>query len=197
MKIIEGIKNVLKKIFRKGINAVKYIIPVYLLWRMDSAEQGLEAAVKENFPVEFHPVRSRKFDEIIVHCTATPEGRVVTVDDLRHQHVDINGWDDVGYHYVVYSDGTVAEGRPVEKAGAHCRGHNENTIGVAYTGGLLRDGKTPADTRTPEQRKALEELLGKLVKIYGIRKISSHSDYAAKACPCFDASAEYRFLLPR
>lgn len=196
MKITEAIKNVLKRICRKGINAIKYLIPMYLLWRTDSAEHGVEAAVKENFKVEFQPVKCRRIDEIIVHCTATPAGRKVTVEDLRHQHVDINGWDDVGYHYVVYADGTVAEGRPVDKAGAHCRGHNENTIGVAYTGGLLQDGKTPADTRTPEQRKALEQLIGRLVKTYGIVKISSHSDYAAKACPCFDASAEYAFLIP-
>ena len=65
----------------------------------------------------------RRITEIIVHCTATPEYRDYTVADIRQWHKQ-QGWSDIGYHYVVYRDGTVHEGRDVDISGAHCTGHN-------------------------------------------------------------------------
>lgn len=195
MKIIESLKNFLSAFGGKVVKTLRYLIPVYLLWKTDTVTHQMSAAVTDALPVEFKPQTSRKINEIIVHCTASPAMRHVTVDEIRHLHVDINGWDDVGYHFLIYIDGTVVPGRPVEIQGAHCRGHNESTIGIAYVGGLLADGVTPADTRTDAQKKSLVALVSKLVKQYPVRKISSHSDYAAKACPCFNASAEYSRLL--
>lgn len=55
----------------------------------------------------------RKIDEIIVHCSATPEGRDVSMADIRRWHVEERGWSDVGYHFVVTLDGTVHIGRPL------------------------------------------------------------------------------------
>jgi|GEM_PF-329422 len=136
----------------------------------------------------------RTINEIIVHCTATPEGRRVTVDAIRQWH-KARGWSDIGYHYVVYQDGSVHEGRPVERAGAHAKGHNADTIGVCYVGGLTKDGETPKDTRTGEQKAALDVLLRDLIKRFpDIALISGHHDYANRACPCFPARAEYRYL---
>lgn len=137
----------------------------------------------------------RKIDEIIIHCTATPAGRDVTVEQIRRYHVDHNRWADIGYHYVVSLDGTVHNGRPAEQPGAHCKGHNTRSIGIAYVGGLLSDNRTPADTRTPQQKQALEELIRKLLKQYPGARVHSHRDFTPKACPCFDATAEYRSLL--
>lgn len=136
----------------------------------------------------------RKITEIIVHCTATPEGRDVGVEEIRRCHVDNNGWTDIGYHYVVMLDGTVGHGRPEETAGAHCLGHNANSIGVAYVGGVAKDGKTPKDTRTAAQKTALANLLRELKSRYPDAVIHSHRDFAAKACPSFDATSEYRGL---
>ncbi|MDE5786811.1 MAG: N-acetylmuramoyl-L-alanine amidase [Duncaniella sp.] len=132
----------------------------------------------------------RKIDMIIVHCTATPRGRNVTVDDIDRWH-RLRGFDGIGYHFVVSLDGTVAEGRPVERVGAHCKGYNSHSIGVAYVGGVERDGVTPADTRTDAQRKSLRELIERLKREYGIDSVHGHRDFAAKACPSFDATAEY------
>lgn len=84
----------------------------------------------------------RDINEIIVHCTATPEGKDYTVADIDRWHKQ-KGWKGIGYHYVVYRDGTIHSGRPVARTGAHCYGHNKNSIGVAYVGGLAPDGKTP------------------------------------------------------
>lgn len=136
---------------------------------------------------------SRAISEIIVHCSATPEGREHTVADIRRWHLE-RGFSDVGYHYVVYLDGSVHAGRSEKLAGAHCIGHNRNSIGVCYIGGVASDCKTPEDTRTPEQKNALEALLKQLKKRYPGAAIHSHRDFAAKSCPSFDATAEYAAL---
>lgn len=128
--------------------------------------------------------------EIIVHCTATPQGRSVSVKDIDRWHRE-RGFQCIGYHWVVYLDGSVHAGRAENKIGAHCLKHNAFSIGVCYVGGLDADGKTPKDTRTENQKLALRKLLIKLRRKYPGAKIHSHRDFAAKACPCFDATAEY------
>ena len=145
----------------------------------------------------------RAINEIIVHCSATPEGRIYDdpVATFRKWHMKPVskgglGANDVGYHYVVDQHGKRWTGRPVEKVGAHVKGHNTGTIGVCYVGGVdANDIKKAKDTRTPAQRKAMLELLTELVEKYDIKKISGHRDYAAKACPSFNAAAEYMPLV--
>lgn len=128
----------------------------------------------------------RKINKIILHCTATPEGKDYTVAQIRECHVKGNGWNDIGYHYVVYRDSSVHEGRPVEKAGAHCKGHNADSIGVCYVGGCATDGRTPKDTRTPEQTKALRGLVASLQERYPGATVHCHNEFANKACPSFE-----------
>lgn len=129
---------------------------------------------------------ARPITEIINHCTATPEGKDYTVADIRAWH-KARGWSDIGYHYVVYRDGRVMLGRPVGQVGAHVEGHNTGTIGISYVGGLSANGKTAKDTRTAAQRASLLWLNQALAdKHRGVRKISGHNQYAAKACPSFD-----------
>ena len=140
---------------------------------------------------------SRHIREIIVHCTATPEGKDYTVSDIRRWHTTPvsqggRGWKDIGYHYVVYRDGTVHTGRDVNVIGAHCTNHNSQSIGVVYVGGCATDGKTPKDTRTAAQRMALVKLLKELRALYPQAKIYGHRNFAAKACPSFDALNEYK-----
>ena len=132
----------------------------------------------------------RNINEIIVHCTATPEGRDHSAAEVGRWHSSL-GWDGIGYHYLVRLDGTVEAGRPIARPGAHCYGHNLHSIGVCYVGGLAADGKTPKDTRTEAQKAALRALLKKLRGRYPGARIYGHRDFAAKACPCFDAKAEY------
>ena len=127
----------------------------------------------------------RKIDDIIIHCTATAEGRDVSVADIRRWH-QARGFVDVGYHYVVYLDGSVHEGRPLAQVGAHCRGHNAHSVGVCYVGGLAADGRTPKDTRTARQRVALEALVQLLRLNFPGAGVHGHNDYAAKACPCYE-----------
>lgn len=135
----------------------------------------------------------RRINEIIVHCSATPKGRDFTVADITNWHKQ-RGFKTIGYHYVVYRDGSVHVGRPVEQVGAHCVGHNANSIGVCYIGGLAANGKTPEDTRTIAQKDALVLLLNKLKRDFPLATIHGHRDFARKACPSFDATKEYKGL---
>lgn len=131
----------------------------------------------------------RLINDIIIHCSATIEGQDVRAKDIKSYHVNQRGWRDIGYHYVVDLDGSVERGRPVSQPGAHCLGHNAHSIGICYIGGLDKIGK-PKDTRTAAQRQSLLKLITKLTSIYRCAT-HGHRDYAAKDCPCFDATKEY------
>ena len=145
----------------------------------------------------------RTINEIIVHCTADPEGRDKTVEQIRANHMAPvskggRGWSDIGYHYIIYRDGTIHEGRNVDISGAHCTNHNARSIGVVYVGGLenkpgvaYKDLK-PKDTRTEAQKDSLIALLESLRLLYPEAKIYGHRNFANKACPSFDAKTEYK-----
>lgn len=130
---------------------------------------------------------------IIVHCSATPPGMDVGVKEIRQWHL-ARGFKDIGYHYVVRRDGTIEEGRPLGQPGAHCKGRNYCSVGVCYVGGIASGSKIPTDNRTTEQEKALRELLIELLKVFPDAEIRGHRDFAAKACPSFDATKEYKGL---
>lgn len=127
--------------------------------------------------------------EIIIHCSATREGADYHASDIDRWHRR-RGFRRIGYHYVIDLNGTIEGGRPENETGAHCTGHNSNSIGVCYIGGLSADGK-PKDTRTDAQKRALLQLLRMLLSKYPQATIHSHRDFANKACPSFDATAEY------
>lgn len=132
----------------------------------------------------------RIINEIIVHCTATPAGRDVRKTDVDRWH-RARGFRCIGYHYLVLRDGTVEQGRPENKVGAHCLGHNSRSIGVCYVGGLDNVTGKPADTRTSAQKDALGILIRDLCGRYPGATVHGHREFAAKACPCFDAACEY------
>lgn len=132
----------------------------------------------------------RKINRIIIHCSATPEGKDFTVADITRWH-KAQGYSTIGYHYVIYRDGSVHAGRPEEEVGAHCKGYNANSIGVCYIGGVASDGKTPKDTRTNAQKAALNTLVDKLLKKYPDATVHGHREFAAKACPSFDVKKEF------
>lgn len=138
-------------------------------------------------------INKRNIKEIIVHCSATAEGKDFTVAQIRQWHLQ-RGFTDIGYHYVIYRDGSVHVGRSEEVSGAHCTGHNTISIGVCYIGGCASDGKTPKDTRTEAQKAALVKLLKELKVKYPNARIYPHYKFANKACPSFNAEKEYSSL---
>lgn len=144
---------------------------------------------------------TRSINEIILHCSATPEGKDFTVEDIRKWHKQ-RGFTDIGYHFVIYRDGSVNTGRDINIIGAHATGHNANSIGICYIGGLDKDGKTPKDTRTKEQKQSMLKLVKELISKYNIpvKNVIGHRDTSKdlngdgiispnewiKACPSFE-----------
>ena len=156
-------------------------------------------------------MRREDIDAIVIHCSATRAGQDVRAADIDKWHKE-RGFAMIGYNYVIDLDGTVEVGRPLSRDGAHCntavtsvRSYNRHSIGICYVGGLDKDGK-PADTRTPEQKRALRDLVYKLMDEYpGIVEVIGHRDASPdkngdgritpnewiKQCPCFSVRDEF------
>ena len=142
----------------------------------------------------------REINEIIVHTTATRAAwragskTSAKVSEVRRWHVEDRGWSDIGYHFLIDRDGTVAKGRAVERVGSHVRGRNRRSIGIALFGGFGgAETDTFADHYTPEQATALRKLLAALrAQHRSIGTVSGHNQYAAKACPCFNVPTWYQ-----
>lgn len=127
---------------------------------------------------------------IIIHCSATPEGRSLDFETCRTDHIRHRRFTDIGYHFYITRNGEIHRGRPLEKTGAHCKNHNSHSIGVCYEGGLSREG-IPTDTRTLKQKASLLALLRELRTAFPRALIVGHHDLnPMKSCPCFDAAKE-------
>ena len=153
----------------------------------------------------------KTIDAIVIHCSATRAGQDVRAADIDKWHKE-RGFAMIGYNYVIDLDGTVEIGRPLSRDGAHCntagtsgRSYNRHSIGICYVGGLDKNGK-PADTRTPEQKRALRDLVYKLMGAYpNIVEVIGHRDASPdrnkdgritpnewiKQCPCFSVRDEF------
>ena len=143
----------------------------------------------------------RKIDWLVVHCTAGPQDQKTT--DINHYWAKVLGWKSYGYHYLINKDGSVENITDIYKPTNGVKGFNANSIHICYKGGM--NGK---DTRTSEQKAALERVL-KLLKVqFPQAKIRGHRDFSpdknrdgkitlneyVKLCPCFNAEIEYKHL---
>tara|TARA_B100000902_G_scaffold379514_1_gene413920 strand:- start:400 stop:822 length:423 start_codon:yes stop_codon:yes gene_type:complete len=137
--------------------------------------------------------KMREITKVIVHCAATPEGRDVKTEEIKRWHTEERGWSDIGYHWVVELDGSINEGRSEDINGAHCRGHNSDSIGICYVGGSDSEGN-PKDTRTEGQTDALVTLIKEILDRHPDAEVFGHRDFSSKACPSFDAKSEYAGL---
>lgn len=140
----------------------------------------------------------RNINKIILHCTATAEGKEYSVETIREWHMK-RGFSDIGYHYLIGLDGTIHLGRDVFKQGAHTKGENKSSIGVAYVGGVeaVRVGGKwkPKDTMTQAQETGFLVLYNSLKIVFGDLALHGHNEYANKACPSFIVKDKYKFLV--
>lgn len=148
----------------------------------------------------------REVNLIVVHCSATRVDRDITARDIDSFH-RVRGFSSWGYHYYVRKDGSIEKMRDESEPGAHAYGHNRDSIGLCYEGGLDVNGR-PADTRTAAQKRTLVALLRSLRTDYPGARIVGHRDLSpdvngngrvdkwerTKECPCFDAAEEYADL---
>lgn len=130
---------------------------------------------------------NKNFEKIIVHHTATKRMKKYDVDWCRELHLG-KGWYDIGYHLYIEYDGKIKMGRPLTQRGAHTYGENRTSIGIAFVGGLDKEGEASC-TLTPSQKKslavcikALREATGEMLPVY------SHNQFRNTFCPGFDAS---------
>jgi len=126
---------------------------------------------------------NRFITKIIIHCTATPEGRKTTLEEVTLWHKK-RGFATIGYHYLIHLNGEISRGRPENVIGAHCSGENKNSIGVCYVGGVDKDFNSK-DTRTKEQKHALKILIENLEMKYPGITVHGHYEFSNKACPSF------------
>ena len=124
-----------------------------------------------------------KLERLVIHCTATPPGREVSAADIRRWHTAPvsqggRGWRQVGYTDLIHLDGAC--------------GYNATSRHIAYAGGVAADGTTPCDTRTPQQKSALEHYVRDFVARFPGAAVVGHNELAAKACPSFDVQAWLR-----
>ena len=125
----------------------------------------------------------RKINKIIIHCTATPEDREHDLADITRWH-KARGFNTIGYHFLIHIDGTIERGRSIKKPGAHTSGQNQDSIGIAYVGGMTKDMSKAKDTRTTAQKDSLIKLDENEYKIdveytddEGNQIISKRTDY--------------------
>ncbi|GMR15859.1 MAG: N-acetylmuramoyl-L-alanine amidase [Gammaproteobacteria bacterium] len=148
-------------------------------------------------------MNSEHIKHIVIHCSATIYTQNKGVDDIRIEHMrPPRNWSDVGYHKVIKRDGTIENGRALDRQGAHAKGYNEASWGICLIGGLDLDG-VPEANYTIEQYRALIKLLLQLkdeapqAEILGHRDLSpdlnqdgkiSRNEFM-KECPCFNVKA--------
>ena len=136
----------------------------------------------------------RQFKHIIIHSAATMQGQYFDATDIDLMH-KAKGWAGIGYNFVVGLDGSVQPGRSLTLMGAHChaQGRNQDSIGICYIGGTDCEGNA-ADTRTREQKIAIEALLQGLKAVWPEAQISGHRAWTPTECPSFDAGRAYRHI---
>lgn len=133
----------------------------------------------------------REIREIIIHCTDTPAGTDYPLSVIEGWHKK-RGFRSIGYHYLIHPDGSVEPARPIERAGAHCFGHNDHSIGIAYIGGKNKWTGKHEDTRTIYQKNALRILVANLRDKFPAAKVYGHNEFSKKDCPCFNVQKEFR-----
>ena len=117
----------------------------------------------------------RKINEIIVHCSDSTYG---DVKEIRRWHT-MRGFLDIGYHFLIRTDGEIEIGRMLEVIGAHCKGHNEHSIGIVLVG-----KKTFFNPQIESLRKLVKSLR---LQFPDIQEVSEHNKYNRyKTCPNFD-----------
>jgi len=145
----------------------------------------------------------RKVKYVVIHCSATKVNQELDMSDIERMH-KARGWTEEGYHFGVKQNGIIQVGRSLEKIGAHAYGHNSESVGIVYYGGLDENG-IPTDTRSAFQKNSLVDITRVLKLIFPNSEVVGHRDLSpdknkdgiispnewTKQCPCFDVKSEF------
>lgn len=135
----------------------------------------------------------RRIDNIVVHCTATPQS--TTVESIQRHWRNVLHWRNPGYHLIVHPDGRLTRLAPDDAVTNGVGGHNAHSLHVSYIGGIDAQGR-PTDNRTLNQRQTLLAVVTYWKALHPQARILGHSDFPRvnKACPSFNALQEYRHI---
>jgi len=120
---------------------------------------------------------------IILHHSRTKDSKTLSMGAIRRFHIEVNGWDDIGYHFVIEQIRDSYEillGRMPDRMGAHCQGQNSRSIGICFVGNF--DYSPPP----PDQWSRGLELISFLLRQYNLthEDVKPHSDFnTTKTCP--------------
>jgi N-acetylmuramoyl-L-alanine amidase len=133
---------------------------------------------------------------IAIHCTATQQNASVAA--IQRYWKDSLGWKSPGYHFLIEPNGTINRLLDFNGVANGVKGFNNHSIHISYIGGITKEGK-PLDNRTDAQKKAILLCINEVIN-WSENKcliIQGHRDFPNqnKACPCFDAKAEYRGIV--
>ena len=122
-------------------------------------------------------------ERIVIHHSASPT--TWGAAEIRDVHVNGRGWSDIGYHWVILSDGTIEAGRPEGDLGAHVAGHNRGSIGVCLVGQFAPEAAHHTGRISAAQYDALIALVGELCDRHSLTEsvIVRHRDLGATLCP--------------
>lgn len=140
-------------------------------------------------------------DTIVIHCSATPDAMDIGAREITDWHKG-NGWETIGYHYVIRRSGKREYGRPLQMVGAHVNGYNARSVGICLVGGTDENGLSQ-NNFTPEQFSTLRLTLKELDATYPNCRVLGHRDLSPdadgdglvtpnewiKECPSFDVAA--------
>ncbi len=131
----------------------------------------------------------RNITKIVVHCSATPQGRYHTAQDLHRWHKE-RGWAGIGYHYVLCTGGALQQGRGINYTGAHAKGYNKNSLAICLIGGTNSEHVPTENAFTQDQLLFLEAFLIEMHAMYPNAEVLGHRDLpnVTKACPCLEVS---------
>jgi|Deesub1362A_J573_1020465.scaffolds.fasta_scaffold08563_2 N-acetyl-anhydromuramyl-L-alanine amidase AmpD len=117
----------------------------------------------------------RKITKIYIHHSALPPE--VGVEGIRKLHKS-KGFKEVGYHFVIDSQGVIHLTRKIEEIGAHVKGDNECSIGICLCGNF--------ETTLPKevQVESLKTLIKRLIKKLGRLEIQGHKEYEKSDTLC-------------
>lgn len=122
---------------------------------------------------------ARHVDRVFLHCSASDNPDHDDIATIRSWHVDERGWSDVGYHYFIRGDGTLQEGRPLERTPAAQAGHNAGTLAICLHG-------LAAENFADDQFRTLTALAREIDEAYAGRvTFHGHCEVSSKSCPVF------------
>ncbi|XP_060901935.1 peptidoglycan recognition protein 5 [Labrus mixtus] len=97
--------------------------------------------------------------KVVIHHTAVQackdlkecKTRLVSI---QRGHMTDKKFDDIGYNFLVAGDGTVFEGRGWGVVGAHAKGNNHDSLGIAFMGNFNND--TPSKEAISSVKQLLQ-----------------------------------------